>query len=345
MAVIELSRLTAQLSPSLTVRWVVLCGDELLLQQEAADQVREYAKSLGHHERHRFELDGRSDWSDVWAVTNEVSLFGDKHVIDLYLPSGKPGRQGSDALLQLCEAMQSQQLPDSFLILHLPWLDRATRQSKWAKQLSQQLLWVDIRPVERSALPQWIRQRLAQQHQSAPQDALFWLGEQVEGNLVAAHQEVSKLGLLYPEGELSLEQIQAAVLNVARYNVFDLRDAMLAGQAQRALTILHGLQGEGAALPLVLWAIGEELRLMARFAQHQNHPAELAQQFKQHRIFGSREQAIRQCLQRLPTTIWPQVVRHAHDIDCLIKGLKPSGRLMDPWDEAARLCLRIALRA
>lgn len=321
----------------------VISGDEILLHVEACDAIRAAALQQGYTERHRYVMDGRSDWSEVFEVCQALSLFGDKRLIDISIPTGKPGRNGGDALSRISQ--QLDQISDTVFLIQLPRLDRATRNSKWAKQLETTSRWIDIPSIDKKQLPQWLQQRIQQQKQRLNNEALYWLAEQVEGNLLAAHQEIQKMGLLYPEGELDLNQVQAAVLNVARYNVFDLRDAMLSGDAKRALTILHGLRGEGEALPLVLWAIGDEIRILAALSAIQQSGGDLNQAMREQRVFGAREKQLRHCLQRLPASRWPAAVRHAHEVDRLIKGLKNPGSLDDPWEEAARLCLRIALAA
>lgn len=323
----------------------VLSGDELLLLTEAADLIRQTATKQGFTERHRFEMDGRSDWSEVFEVCQSLSLFGDKKIIDIRIPTGKPGRQGAEALLRLQQYAPSSTPDDTLLLIQLPRLDRTTRNTKWATELNKYAQWIDIPSIGKKQLPSWLQQRAQQNQQQLDNDALDWLSDQVEGNLLAAHQEIQKMSLLYPTGTLNLKQVQAAVLNVARYNIFDLREAMLAGQAQRALTILHGLRGEGEALPLILWAIGDEVRILAALSGAQQSGLDLNQAMRQQRIFGAREQQIRQCLQRIPASVWPAAVRHAHELDRLIKGLKNPGAMHDPWEEAARLCLRIALAA
>lgn len=323
----------------------VLSGDELLLLTEAADQIRQTAIEQGFVERHRFEMDARSDWSEVFEVCQSLSLFGDRKLIDIRIPTGKPGRSGADALQRLRQLVPSPAPEDTLILIQLPRLDRATRNAKWATELSKYAQWIDIPSIGKKQLSQWLQQRVQQNQQQLDKDALDWFSDQVEGNLLAAHQEIQKMSLLYPAGTLNLKQVQAAVLNVARYNLFDLREAMLLGQARRALTILHGLQGEGEALPLILWAIGDEIRALAALSAVDQSGGNLNQALRQQRIFGPREQQIRHCLQRVPAAAWPAAVRHAHELDRLIKGLTNPGAMHDPWEEAARLCLRIALAA
>lgn len=318
----------------------ILTGSETLLVNEALDTLRQAAERAGCADTRRLTLDARSDWSQLQEATQSLSLFGGDQLVIVQLPSGRPGRTGGDALQQLAAQAQNQQLAGTRVIVVLPALDRATRQTKWAKTLLGAGTVLTIQTVTPQALPEWIQQRLSRQKQSTDRDTLAWIAERVEGNLLAAHQEIQKLGLLYPEGVLSQEQVQTSVLDVARYNVFALRDAMLAGQARRSLRILEGLQAEGQAAPLVLWAIGDEIRLLARLAAASQR-GNLRTELQRHRVFGQRERLMQQALQRVNRRQWPAAVRHAHDIDKLIKGLQPKGRLTDPWAEMAQLVLRV----
>ncbi len=321
----------------------LISGDEPLLVTEAADGLRAAARQAGYTERITLVLDARSDWTELDASTRNISLFGDRRLVELRLPTGKPGKTGAEALQALAANASKQTADDTTVVVTLPRLDKTTRHSKWADALWQAATTIELPNITRQDLPGWIGQRLARQQQSADPETLSWIADRVEGNLLAAHQEIMKLGLLYPEGSLQAEAVQQAVLNVARYDLFGLRDAMLAGDAQRTLTILAGLQAEGEALPLVLWAVGEEVRILARLAQARSHGHNLSGLMRENRIFGSREHLVRQTLDRHPAAVWPVAVQQAHDIDRLIKGLKVPGRLDDPWDELARLALRIAL--
>ena len=310
---------------------------------EAIDALRAAAARAGYTERISLALDARSDWSAVTAATQNVSLFGDRRLIELKIPSGKPGKTGSNVLIKLAGLILEGVLTDVLILISLPRLDRATRGSKWAMSLDRAGTSVDVPTIERAALPGWIAQRLTRQRQQLDPDSLQWMADKVEGNLLAAFQEIQKLALLYPEGTIRAADVERAVLNVARYNVFDLRDAMLAGDAARALAILTGLRAEGEALPLVLWAVGEEIRIMARVAWAQALGRDLSGELRAQRVFGVREQLMRQTLARLPARSWPDAVRHSHEVDRLIKGLPTPGRLDDPWEELARLILRIAV--
>lgn len=322
-----------------------IAGDEALLVIEVQDALRQAARQAGYTDRTVLTLDARSDWSSALASTQAVSLFGDRQLIELRLPSGKPGKPGADALQQLAaqQARDSAQgTPEAIVMISLPRLDKTTRTSKWFSALEQSACLIEIASVDRARLPAWIGMRLARQGQKLDRDSLQWMADKVEGNLLAAHQEIQKLGLLYPEGDLAAEDVHNAVLNVARYNVFSLRDAMLAGQAERTLRLLDGLRAEGEALPLVLWAVGDEIRQLARLAAARQSGQDMGALMRRLRFFGDHERLARQALDRVPARIWPAAVRHAHDVDRLIKGLAAEGRMADPWEEMARLALRIA---
>lgn len=320
----------------------VVSGDEPLLVIESCDALRAAAARAGYAERVSLILDARSDWSAVIGATQNVSLFGDRRLVDIAIPTGKPGKTGGDTLLRLADMAGSGGLADTLVMVNLPRLDKATRNTKWAQALFDAATSIDIASIERAALPRWIAQRLARQDQQLDRESLEWMADKVEGNLLAAFQEVQKLALLYPPGKISGQDVERAVLNVARYDVFGLRDAMLAGHASKALTMLAGLRAEGEALPLVLWAVGEEIRILARLSAARAAGQDMQAEMRRQRIFGPREQLLRQALSRVPPQTWPAAVQHAHDVDRLIKGLKAPGRLDDPWEELGRLALRVA---
>jgi DNA polymerase-3 subunit delta len=321
---------------------IVITGNEPLLVLEAGDALRERARAEGFTQQHRFVMDARSDWQPIFGAASNGSLFGDRQMVEIALPSGKPGKTGASAIETLSSQCAQQSASDVLTVFKLPGLDRATRESKWVKVLFGAGLVIELPDITRHALPVWIGQRMARQQQSLSRDSLQWLADRVEGNLLAAHQEIQKLGLLYPEGEITLEQCQAAVLNVARYDVFALRDAMLDGDAKRMLRVLWGLKAEGEAPPLVLWAMGEEIRTMDRINQAVERGQPLSAAIKSNRLFGGREQRARAALSRVSPARWRRAVIHAHDVDRIIKGVPVATRLTDPWHELARLGMSIA---
>jgi DNA polymerase-3 subunit delta len=318
-----------------------ITGDEPLLVIEAGDTLRLAAKQAGYTERDTVVADARSDWGALLGSTQSISLFGDRRLLELKIPTGKPGKTGGDVIARLAKQAPTQQ-GDCVTVVLLPKLDKTAKAAAWFTALSTHGVVIDIPSIDRQALPGWIGERLGRQRQRARPDVMQWLADRVEGNLLAAHQEILKLGLLYPEGDLTLENVQEAVMNVARYDVFKLRDAMLAGDARRVVRMLEGLRAEGEALPLVLWAVGEEIRLLARLAQAAQQGQSVPALMRTLRFFGSHEQLANQALRRVPANSWPAAVRHAHDVDKIIKGLRVPGRLPDPWHEVTRLALRVA---
>lgn len=321
----------------------IMSGDEPLLITEATDALRQAAKTAGYSERSSFVMDARSDWSEIDGAMQNLSLFGDRRLVEIQIPTGKPGKTGAEALQALCERSVNAPSEDVICVISLPRLDKTSKSSKWATALWKNATVLEVPLIQRTELPHWIGQRLARQKQSADPPALAWITDHVEGNLLAAHQEIMKLGLLYPEGTLAQGDVEQAVLNVARYDVFSLRDAMLSGQAGRALTILLGLKAEGEALPLVLWAIAEEIRILSRLSLAKQQGQPTTELMRSHRLFGQRETLARRALDNVPPALWAAAIQHAHDIDRLIKGLNVPGRLADPWEELARLALRMAL--
>ena len=244
-------------------RCYVVCGDEPLLSLEAQDAIRAAARSQGYAEREVLHADARMDWSLLDQAASSLSLFSQRRLLEIRLPSGKPGKKGSEAL----QTHARRDGADTLTIVSLPRLDRATRSSDWAGALQTAGVWIDIASISRDRLPDWIAARLSRQRQSASRAGLDFLADRVEGNLLAARQEIEKLQLLYGEGELSVSQIQAAVLDVARYEGNSLPGAMLAGDRLRITRLISGLRAEGEPLPLLLWMVSEELRNLLRLKQ------------------------------------------------------------------------------
>ncbi|KQP12159.1 DNA polymerase III subunit delta [Pseudorhodoferax sp. Leaf267] len=318
-----------------------LHGDEPLLLQEAADAIRAAARAQGYTERSVFTVAGAHfDWSGVVAAGGALSLFADKQILDIRIPSGKPGKDGSAALQRLAEEAQGN---DSTLVLvSLPRLDRATRTGAWFAALENAGASVQIDPVERAALPAWIAQRLkAQGQQVAPgedgQRALQMFTDRVEGNLLAAHQEISKLALLHPPGELSADQIDSAVLNVARYDVFKLSEAVLGGQALRTQRMLAGLQAEGEAAVLVHYTLAEDIRALKRVRDAMDAGRPLPMALREQRVWGPREKLFERVLPRLTAPRLARLLYAAHQVDGIVKGLKQPDWPADGWQALQQL--------
>jgi DNA polymerase III subunit delta len=324
-----------------------LHGDEPLLVQEAADAIRAAARALGYTERSVHTVAGAHfDWSAVLAAGGSLSLFADKQILEIRIPSGKPGKEGSAALQQLAEGAPGN---DSTLTLVLlPRLDFATKKSAWFAALEGNGVALEVQPVERSALPQWISQRLAQNGQRVAageegQRTLQFFADRVEGNLLAAHQEVQKLALLYPQGELRFEQVESAVLNVARYDVFKLSEAVLGGQVARVQRMLDGLQAEGEAEVLVHYALAEDIRALKRVKDAMAAGRPLPVALREQRVWGLKEKLFERVLPRLSATTLENLLHGAHVVDGIVKGLKAPGWPTDGWQALHKLAMDLCL--
>jgi DNA polymerase-3 subunit delta len=285
------------------------------------------------------------DWSEVLAAGGSLSLFADKQIVEIRIPSGKPGKDGSTALQQLAEA--SRDNDSTLTLVVLPRLDKMTRTGAWFGALESFGVVVQIDAIERAALPQWIAQRLGAQGQRVVageegQRTLQFFADRVEGNLLAAHQEIQKLALLYPAGEIGFEQIESAVLNVARYDVFRLGEAVLAGQAARALRMLDGLRSEGESAVLVHWTLAEDIRGLKRVkdALAAGKPLPLA--LREARVWGAKERVFERAVTLMSESTLAHLLDAAHVCDGLMKGLKHPDWPLDPWEALKRLALLLA---
>ncbi len=334
--------LDAHLEKSLAPLYVI-SSDEHLLSMEAADRIRKRARSTGFSEREVLIVDRYFKWGELTSSQQSMSLFGDKKLIELRMPTGKPGKEGGQALQEYAASCAASTTADETLtLITLPKLDWATQKSAWVGALQRTAVYIDIPVVERNHLANWIGQRLAAQGQSADKIALEFMVERVEGNLLAAHQEIRKLGLLYPEGRLTVEQVHDAVLNVARYDVFKLSEAMLAGDVPRLVRMLEGLKGEGEALPLVLWAVADEIRTLLKLKLGVNDGRPLAMLMKEYRIWGPRERLIPNAIARVTLRTLQTAMHESAQIDKMIKGLRAREFAGDSWDALLQLAMRIA---
>jgi DNA polymerase-3 subunit delta len=324
----------------------VLHGDEPLMQQEAADAIRAAARLQGYTERSVHTVSGAHfDWSEVLAAGGSLSLFADKQIVEVRIPSGKPGKEGSAALQQLAASTQGN---DSTLTLvTLPRLDAPTRKGAWFGALENFGVSVQIDPIERNALPEWIAQRLQIQGQNVAageegQRTLQFFADRVEGNLLAAFQEIQKLGLLYPPGDISQAQVEAAVVNVARYDVFKLSESVLSGQVARVQRMLDGLQAEGEAVVLVHYTIAEDIRALKRVKDAMTAGKPLPMALREQRVWGARERLFERVLPRMTEARLNGLLQAAHQVDGIVKGLKEPDWPSDPWQALQRLALRFS---
>ena len=323
-----------------------LHGDEALLVQEAADAIRAAARQQGYTERSVHVVSGAHfDWSEVLAAGGSMSLFAERQILEIRVPTGKPGKEGSPMIQQLAQSAEGN---DSTLTLFiLPRLDSATKKGAWFGALEQFGVSLQIDSLDRAQLPQWIAQRLKLQNQSIAsgqdgQNCLQFFADRVEGNLLAAHQEIQKLSLLYPAGELTHAQVESAVMNVARYDVFKLSEAVLAGQVARVQRMLDGLQAEGEAAVLVHYTLAEDIRALKRVKDAMAEGRPLPMALREQRIWGAREKLFERVLPKLSTARLAQLLKNAHQVDGIVKGLKVADWPTDPWQALQRLALRVS---
>ena len=323
-----------------------LHGDEALLVQEAADAIRAAARQQGYTERSVHVVSGAHfDWSEVLAAGGSMSLFAERQILEIRVPTGKPGKEGSPMIQQLAQSAEGN---DSTLTLFiLPRLDGPTKKGAWFGALEQFGVSLQIDSLDRAQLPQWIAQRLKLQNQSVAagqdgQNCLQFFADRVEGNLLAAHQEIQKLSLLYPAGELTHAQVESAVMNVARYDVFKLSEAVLAGQVARVQRMLDGLQAEGEAAVLVHYTLAEDIRALKRVKDAMAEGRPLPMALREQRIWGVREKLFERVLPKLSTARLAQLLKNAHQVDGIVKGLKVADWPTDPWQALQRLALRLS---
>jgi DNA polymerase-3 subunit delta len=298
----------------------VIHGDEPLLALEAADAVRAAARKGGFSERQVIEPGRSFDWSEFSHAAAAMSLFAEKKLVELRLANGKPGPQGGAAIAAYCENPN----PDQLLLVTLPRLDRAGQGSAWFNALARLGAIVDVWPLDRARLPAWISERLARQKQRAGREVLEFLAERVEGNLLAAHQEIQKLALLAPEGELSLETVEQAVASVARYDPYDATEALLSGDIGRYVRVIEGLRGEGEAPTFILFVLSSAL-----FALHEGSAE---------RIFNRNlRRAVEGAARRFAPKKVARAIAEAAALDRTIKGVGEG----DTWMGFVRLGLNL----
>ena len=308
----------------------ILQGDEPLAQKECLDAIRLAARQAGCDERMSFTVDRYFNWQQLQNFDQAMSLFSSQRLLEVHIPTGKPGVEGGKALTSLA----NKPMTDTTVIIVLPTPDRDTKNSVWLSNLEQAGTCVALSEVNIHALPQWISQRLKQQQQSTDTATLEFIANQVEGNLLAAHQEIQKLGLLYPAGSLTDVQVRDAVLNVSRFDAFQLGEAVLSGDAERVVRIVQGLQDEGeqpvAVMNPLMWVLRPLVRIKHAEARGEN----LNTAMTQARIFGDRQNLVRRAIGRLSLRQLDAALAKLTDIDKTAKGMMQG----DAWLEISRLC-------
>ncbi len=316
----------------------VFCSDEVLLLQESIDELRQTARAQGFSEREVYTVEPHFKWYEVIASQQSLSLFGDKKIIELRIPTGKPGKDGGDALKEIVRNTSE----DVLLIISLPRLDKASKSSVWFKALADAAgrNLHDIASIELNKLAAWINARLKRNNQSVSTDTAQWMATQFEGNLLAAHQEIQKLALLHLAGEIPDETVRAAVLNVARYDMFKLSEAVLAGDVARTCRMIEGLRAEGESIVPIVWSLTNEVRTLLTFKIESENGGYLPALMKQNRIWGAREQLIPRALPRLSSKFLNRCLARTADLDRMSKGMDQG----EPWAATLQLATTMATR-
>ena len=326
------AQLAAHLAKGLSAIYVVH-GDEPLLASEAGDEIRAAARAAGFDERDVLVAEAGFKWEAFTAANRNLGLFGARKLVDLRIPSGRPGVEGARAL----EDCANNPSPDAVTLITLPRLDRTAQGSAWFSALERAGVSVAVQPLERSELPRWLAARLARQKQRVSADTLQFLADTTEGNLLAAQQEIEKLGLLLPEGELDHDAVERAVADVARFDVFQLSEAWLSGDAPRVCRIIAALEGEGEGMPLLIWQLGEDLHALAQVLDAMASGTPRGEAVRNARVWGRRQGALELAARRVPPSTIPELVTGLARLDALAKGLGKG----DAWQELTALALTL----
>ncbi len=330
---IRANQLSSHLKNSLAPCYLVT-GDEHLLVAEALDEIRKAARETGFGNRELHVAATGFDWNQLTASTGNLSLFAEQRIVELRLPTGKPGRTGGQAIVDLVE----QAGPELLFIVTAPKLDRSAAASKWAKAIENAGVTVQIWPIGLRELPGWIANRMRQAGLQPDRDAVALIADRVEGNLLAAGQEIEKLRLLLGEGKVTADDVNKAVADSSRYDVYKLTDAALAGDAPRAVRILGGLKAEGVQPVIVMWALTRELRTLATLDDAVRQGTDLGSAMQAARVWNNRQGLMRSCISRHQHGDFHKMLKASGRADAAAKGQ----RYGDPWQMAADIVVGMA---
>jgi DNA polymerase-3 subunit delta len=313
----------------------LVAGDEPLLVNEALDTIRARARQQGFAARDLYIASNGFDWAELTSSSANLSLFAEKRIVELRLPTGKPGRQGAPSIIELLENSGD----DLLVLISAPKLDGGTLASKWAKAVQSRGALIQVWPVDQRELPNWIARRMRDNGLEPDGNAVKLIADRVEGNLLAADQEVQKLGLLLGEGKVTVDDVNHAVANSSRYDVFKLVDAAVGGDAQRALRVLAGVRAEGVEAVIVVWALTRELRVLGRLADMVQSGAELGSALQKAGVWRNRQSIARSCVARHRVTDFYRLLKYARRADAGAKG--QSGE--DAWQLATDIVVELAM--
>ncbi len=326
-------QLTKHLQNNLAPCYLV-SGDEHLLVEEALDQIRAAARERGFTSRESQVAMPGFNWSQLAAFASNLSLFADRRIIELRLPTGKPGLEGSAAICEFAT-----QLSDELLFIVItPKIDKKSANTKWVKTLGAQGVLLPIWPVGLRELPGWIGDRMRSAGLSPDREAVAMIVDRIEGNLLAAGQEIEKLRMILGEGPVTGDDISKAVANSSRYDVYKLVDAAVDGDAKRAMKILNGLQGEGTEPVIVMWALTRELRTLARLAETVRQNGDLGAAMSNAFVWKNRQAMVRACIGRHRHTDFYRLLKATGRADAAAKG-QAAG---DPWQLGADIVVSLS---
>ncbi len=314
-----------------------ISGDEPLQLGELADAVRAAARKAGYDTREVLVADTGFAWHELTESAGSLSIFADKKIIDLRLPTGTPGADGAKALVAYCEHLPE----DTLLLITAAKLAGASLKARWFQALDKVGCVIQVWPLEGQDLIRWLQQRMQRRGLQAEAEGIKILASRIEGNLLAAAQEIEKLYVLYGEGRLSNQQIFDVVADSSRFDVFKLMDSVLAARTSRILKILSGLQAEGIAAPVVLWALTREARVLIRIKQALTQGQNKALVFKNNQIWDKRQQLVSDALNRLAESDLNNILTLSAKADRQIKGQQQG----EPWETLLDVCLMFGLKA
>lgn len=330
----DLSQQSIQIQSALSPLYVIH-GEEELLRIEALDALRLAAKQQGYSERVVFTTDAHFDWSAIEPALDSPGLFAELQLVEVHIPNGKPGKNGAEVLVHLAQ----KNITDTCLIIILPKLDKSQLSAKWFSTLSKKAQVLEAKNIQAARLPEWIRHRLMAQNLQIEAEALALFAEKVEGNLLAAKQEIDKLALLYPSGSIiNMNDAQNAVANVARFDVFQLSSAWMSGDISRLRLLLETLQADGEEPVLLLWAVSEDIRTLLRLEGALKQGQSVAQVRNSLRLWGDKQQLAPRALKRIGAKKLVDALQQCAEIDRQIKGAS----MGNAWNNAENLLFSLA---
>lgn len=330
---IRADQLNSELKKGLAPIYII-AGDETLLVQEACDLIRKTTKDQQFISREIFHAEAGFDWNQIRDASQNMSLFSERKLLELRMPKGKPGDTGGKLLIEYAKHLNE----DNILLVICNKLDAATQRSKWFKTIEKAGTFLPIWPVEIKQLPKWVQQRMQEAGLSASVSAAKIIADRVEGNLLAAAQEIEKLRLIHGEGKLDESDLLETIANNARYDVFTLVDAALTGNSSRALTITQGLKAEGNEPTVILWALSKEIRTLSKMAEKVSQGSSIPQVLQEYHVWEKRKPIIQACLSRHHYRTFQQMLVIAHQVDKVIKG----AQVGDTWEGLTTLVLKLS---